>query len=192
MKCYFCSSTTHNIRHCYSDDAKEIYLHLNRELIHMSVLEQVAFLRGAYNVNQLRMLGVILDLKLHKKKDKMIVEIVRSIMSIRQLVNHLNNLNPNPEPVLPKKEIIVNTIKIEEEIQQEEECPICLKNCSIDSCFTTNCNHIYCITCLHKHMSTKTNKNYCKCPLCRTEITMLESKQLNPPNEILGQKIMTI
>ena len=166
----------------------------------MSLLEQVAFLRIAYNVNQLRMLGVILNLKLHKKKDKMIVEIVRSIVSIRQVVNHLNNLNPNanpnpnpnPEPVLPKKEIIVNTIKIEEAIQKEEECPICLKNCSMETCFTTNCNHVYCITCLHKHMTTKTNKNHCKCPLCRTEITTLESKQLNPPNEILGQKIMTL
>jgi hypothetical protein len=40
----------------------------------MRVFEQIAFLRGAYNVTQLRMLGVILGLKLHKKKDKMILE----------------------------------------------------------------------------------------------------------------------
>ena len=76
-------------------------------------------------------------------------------------------------------------------INVKDSCLICL-NDELDEYIQTNCNHIYCITCLHKHMSTKTNKNYCKCPLCRTEITMLESKQLNPPNEILGQKIMTI
>ena len=141
------------------------------------------------------MLAVILNLKLHRSRSEMDFQIFRQLLSIRQFMRTtLQFPQQQQQPVVMQKQILINTIKITDPDDEtiQNECPICLKNYSIDVCFTTNCNHIYCTECLKKHMTTTTNANHCKCPLCRTEITSLESKQKNPPDEILGQKLITL
>ena len=52
------------------------------------------------------------------------------------------------------------------EIKDSYECSICLNN--LQSCGTvkTNCNHIFCVTCIIKHSHSK---NGHLCPMCRQE-----------------------
>jgi hypothetical protein len=51
------------------------------------------------------------------------------------------------------------------------ECPICMEKIDEKQIATTNCNHIFCKSCIIKACETKNlNGQSCVCPMCRTTI----------------------
>jgi len=56
------------------------------------------------------------------------------------------------------------------------ECSICMEEHKIISQNTTNCQHSFCHDCICQHIDT--SKNGSSCPLCRTQITSLEVKDM--------------
>uniref|UniRef100_A0A6C0JP38 RING-type domain-containing protein n=1 Tax=viral metagenome TaxID=1070528 RepID=A0A6C0JP38_9ZZZZ len=55
---------------------------------------------------------------------------------------------------------------------EECECAICKNNISSNNLCKTNCNHMYCLSCLLLHL-----KNDNRCPLCRATIEDSESSE---------------
>ncbi len=66
---------------------------------------------------------------------------------------------------------MVTTKKVEPSVESvdgpivSDSCPICMESIGKTNCVTTECRHMFCLTCFLTHC--KTNN---KCPMCRTEI----------------------
>jgi hypothetical protein len=102
--------------------------------------------------------------------------------------NHINNLALKIPSRLP--EILgKNSFNIQflfndrPDIMEEEEnntytyfdCPICLENKKSTFKITTNCNHNYCIDCLHSYILTCNSNKHPHCSLCRTKTNCYSS-----------------
>ena len=181
-QCSFCRSGDHNIRKCHSNEANDLHRFINDTLFDMPHPQQATTLHNNFNTREIKMISVILDLQLFSRKSKMIVNIVQCLFEKKTIIMALLALE---RVVNRTNKIIVNTSALEENRRNETiDCPICFNTHSVERTFKTNCNHSFCIECMKNHLKTDSQ---CKCPMCRTKVTMLDLKQTNPPNEVLGQ-----
>ena len=75
-----------------------------------------------------------------------------------------------------QKKIIINTVLLDTKEQTiKKDCPICYEANSPQNMFETNCGHTFCISCTHQHLKTCSNST--NCPLCRTTLVELITKQ---------------
>ena len=88
----------------------------------------------------------------------------------------------DPTPSKPGK-IPITIMNLEDKTHPEystdvdeacHECPICYNEYKIGKMLLTECGHSYCRDCITTHLNTGKE---CNCPLCRTEIKNLISKQ---------------
>jgi hypothetical protein len=181
-QCSFCRSGDHNIRKCHSNEAHDLHRFINETLFDMPCTQQVTTLHNNYGTREIKMISVILDLQLFSRKSEMIDNIVLCLFDKKTIIMALLALE---RVVNRTNKIIVNTIALEENSENETiDCPICFNTHSVEETFKTNCNHSFCIECMKNHLRTDAQ---CKCPMCRTKVTMLDLKQINPSNEVLGQ-----
>lgn len=180
-QCSFCRSDNHNIRKCHSNEAHDLHNFINETLFDFNSSDQITIL-NTYRTREIKMMSIILDLNLFSRKSEMIENIVQCLFQKKTIVMALLALE---RINIGTNKIIVNTSVLEENRKNEViDCPICFNSHSIENAFITNCKHSFCLECTKNHLRTDSQ---CKCPMCRTKITMLELKQINPPNEFLGQ-----
>ena len=71
------------------------------------------------------------------------------------------------------------------ELQQEEECPICLTDQKKFDTLITNCNHSFCKDCVMKSISLSKNaRKSLSCPLCRCNVDTLETTNVEEYNNL--------
>ena len=182
--CSFCRSSEHFIRDCHCDEAVNLYGFLNGPLFEMTTLAQRNCLNN-YTSREIKMLSVILDLRIFSNKAEMINNIIDCLIE-RKI--RIQGLLIQQRSAYGTNTIIINCREIgENEANElaEIECPICFNSHNIVRTFLTNCNHSFCVECMVTHLKRDV---HCKCPMCRTRVTRLESKQVNPSGNILGER----
>jgi len=72
-----------------------------------------------------------------------------------------------------------------DELQKQEECPICLTDQKKFDIFITNCNHSFCKDCVVKSISLSKNaRKPLSCALCRADVKALETKNVEEYNNL--------
>jgi hypothetical protein len=179
--CSFCRSEEHNIRDCHCDAAVNLYEFVNWVLFDMTEMEQKNCLNN-YSSRELKMMSVILDLKILYSKAEIIDSIVHCLLEKKARIAALRAVQRN---VFAAKTVVIESNLFDETNDEEAECPICLNSYNISKTFKTNCNHVFCNVCMISHLK---HDVHCKCPICRTKVTHLESNQYGgEPPYILGQ-----
>jgi hypothetical protein len=69
----------------------------------------------------------------------------------------------------------------------EETCPICLDTIDYNTCVITQCNHLYCDTCIVYYL-----KNANTCPICKTYCDYIEIISTIDPKRICMMSSMVI
>src|SRR5882757_4283159 len=70
--------------------------------------------------------------------------------------------------------VIYSVIEIEDllwYITKTPNCPICFEQLNVSKAALTDCNHIFCKTCIHAAFTASQKKS---CPMCRHNITVLK------------------
>jgi hypothetical protein len=184
-KCSYCGNSQHTIRNCNHHSVSTLTEFIINEVVYYEPDDQENYL-FSLPLSKLKIMCVILNKPLFSSKYQIIIMLKYVLRAL-----HLTSVRQNNQNT-----IIINTIPIlAENIKVEQECPICMDSFSSDKIFTTNCDHRFCIECLQKHMSSCVNTNKKRsCPLCRTQIDKLTSKQ--PVNEdtisLFGEKVCAI
>jgi hypothetical protein len=88
-------------------------------------------------------------------------------------INNINNINISRK--VPEC-ITINSIPKTSKHDTSKDCIICLEEFTSEKMYLTNCNHYYCIECLHKYFKSNNNNIHTtptntKCPMCRENIT---------------------
>jgi len=94
---------------------------------------------------------------------------------------------PTPIQVVTSYPIIDATIlnlETEEELREPMECVICQEDKPTLNFNTTNCGHTFCHPCIKRHIGSK-GKQKPSCPLCRTPITSLETKDVENFRDVI-------
>jgi hypothetical protein len=73
-------------------------------------------------------------------------------------------------------EPVILCLETSAELCELFECSICMEEQKIINQNTTNCQHSFCHDCICRHIDS--SKNSSSCPLCRTQITSLEVKDM--------------
>ena len=72
-----------------------------------------------------------------------------------------------------------------DELQEQEECPICLTDQKKHDIIITNCNHSFCKDCVVKSLDMSKNaRKQLSCALCRSQVHSLETKNVEEYNKI--------
>lgn len=72
-----------------------------------------------------------------------------------------------------------------EELQEQEECPICLTDQKKYDIITTNCNHAFCKHCIVKSIDmSKAARKTLSCALCRGNVGILETRNIEEYNNL--------
>ena len=168
-KCAYCGECDHTIRRCQHPSINALRYHLFFTLVQHSQEDQRSYLE-AISQSTLKMICVLMNKSLSMTKIEAIQEILVELESLNEELQVLPMLRR------PQKKIIINTIPFDpQENAAEKECPICFESTIIKNIFETNCKHTFCISCTHQHLKTvPTNPT---CPMCRTELIELTTKQ---------------
>jgi len=104
----------------------------------------------------------------------------QGLMEIRRILA-FEDQEPEPES---RKMIDVMMLCLESaaELSALSECSICFEEKRQIELDTTNCGHIFCHGCICRHIDSK--RQAPQCPLCRTEIKMLEVKDVENYDDI--------
>jgi len=71
------------------------------------------------------------------------------------------------------------------ELEEKEECPICLTDQKKFDILITNCNHSFCKDCVMKSISISKNaRKPLSCALCRADVNALETKNVEEYNNL--------
>ena len=110
------------------------------------------------------------DLDLEKEK---IQENENQIITVKSKLNIFNSIN--------------------EKLEEEETCPICLEELEDLTKTITPCGHIYCANCIND-MKNKTHNHVIKCAMCRTnfklnEVVIVKSDIETNDKPVLGTKL---
>jgi len=71
------------------------------------------------------------------------------------------------------------------ELEEQEECPICLTDQKKHDILITNCNHSFCKDCVVKSLDMSKNaRKQLSCALCRSQVKSLETKNVEEYNKI--------
>jgi len=71
------------------------------------------------------------------------------------------------------------------ELEEKEECPICLTDQKKFDILITNCNHSFCKDCVIKSISISKNaRKPLSCALCRADVKALETKNVEEYNNL--------
>ena len=184
-KCSYCGNPQHTIRTCDHQSIPILTDFIQNELIYCEPDDQENYL-FSLPLSKLKIMCVILNKPLFPSKYQMIIMLKYVLRAL-----YLTSVRQNSHNT-----VVINTLPIiAADITVEQECPICMETFSSDKIFTTNCEHKFCIACLQKHMSSCVTANKkMSCPLCRTQIAKLTSKQ--PMNEdtitLFGEKVCAI
>lgn len=72
-----------------------------------------------------------------------------------------------------------------DELEEKEECPICLTDQKKFDILITNCNHSFCKDCVMKSISISKNaRKQLSCALCRANVKALETKNVEEYNNL--------
>jgi len=80
------------------------------------------------------------------------------------------------KPIKVKRPVV--DLTGEAELEEDEDCCICIEKMKKVNCCTTRCGHKFCLTCFVRHSK---GDIYAKCPLCRTTITDAPAPPPPPP-----------
>ena len=168
-KCAYCGESDHTIRRCQHPSINALRYHVFFTLVQHSQEEQRDYLE-AISQSTLKMICVLMNKSLSMTKRETIQEILVELELLREELQVLPMLRR------PPKKIIINTVSIDpKDTTSEKDCPICYESSTIRNMFETNCKHTFCISCTHQHLKTvPTNPT---CPMCRTELVELNTKQ---------------
>ena len=89
------------------------------------------------------------------------------------------NYTTNAQPLEPAWKIQTTILCLEttKQLLEEIECPICYEPCKTIDTVTTQCGHVYCSSCIKGTVkSNETKMTPPPCPMCRSEIKILEMK----------------
>ena len=90
-----------------------------------------------------------------------------------------NNFNITAQPLEPtwKIQTTILCLDTSKQLLEEIECPICYEACKKIDTVTTQCGHVYCSSCIKGTVkSNETKMTPPPCPMCRSEIKILEMK----------------
>lgn len=168
-KCTYCGESEHTIRRCQHPSINPLRYHLFFTVVQHSPEDQQAYLESI-SQSTLKMICVLMNKSLSMTKREVIQQILVELESLREELQVLPMLRR------PPKKIIINTVSIDsKDLILEKDCPICYESATIKSMFETNCKHTFCISCTHQHL--KTDPTNPTCPMCRTELIELTTKQ---------------
>jgi hypothetical protein len=93
------------------------------------------------------------------------------------------------EPILPEWKMDIQPMMIcsetYDELQKNEECPICLTDQRKFDIVTTNCKHSFCKDCINKSLTIAKNaRKQLSCALCRGQVACLEIKDVEEYNKM--------
>jgi hypothetical protein len=113
-----------------------------------------------------------------------------------QLPNELQKIYHSLYPTEKKVLIEILTKSTTTQTNKKQECPICYDEIASSEQITTNCQHVYCRPCIDEFLYQETSKplqhqqqyqekqhKIC-CPMCRTEITSLETQNQETKNDL--------
>ena len=103
---------------------------------------------------------------------------------ISRLTMPFLDFEPEPEWKMDIQPIMLCTEQFDE-LQKQEECPICLTDQKKFDIVITNCNHSFCKDCVMKSISISKNaRKPLSCALCRADVKALETKNVEEYNNL--------
>lgn len=72
----------------------------------------------------------------------------------------------DPDVLIPWTEVVEVLVSNTEDIDQEQQCPICLNSPIVPK--ITHCGHVFCFTCILRYLDAHKEK---KCPMCADKIS---------------------
>ncbi len=191
--CSYCGEPGHIIRNCTSPSINPLSCWLGEIMINYTIPQIETELSGCVT-RVLKLMCVILKKPISNRRSECIEIIMSEALLVKDLIEILPLLadgSVDPPPSKPEK-IPITVMILEDKTHPEystdvdeacHECPICYDEYKIDKMLLTECGHSYCRDCITMHLNTGKE---CNCPLCRTEIKNLISKQYYSMNTIEG------
>jgi len=103
---------------------------------------------------------------------------------ISRLTMPFLDFEPEPEWKMDIHPIMLCTEQ-SHELEEKEECPICLTDQKKFDILITNCNHSFCKDCVMKSISISKNaRKPLSCALCRADVNALETKNVEEYNNL--------
>jgi len=99
--------------------------------------------------------------------------------NLQAIYNATVSNNTIAQPAEPAWKIHTTILCLEtsKQLLEEVECPICYEPCKTIDTVTTQCGHVYCSSCIKGTVkSNETKMTPPPCPMCRSEIKILEMK----------------
>ena len=177
-----------------SNAEKKVLLHLNREKSHQSEEEKTTMVHKLYNLYYLNKITlnqttsnlfdeILQEIKKFPKQKfiEYATQISQLYLNHEQLQHELQNIFQSLYPTEKKAPI---EFILRQTTTTTQECPICYDEIAPSEQMKTNCQHIYCAPCVNQFLYQETSKQRQQkqqqikvcCPMCRTEITSLETQ----------------
>ena len=103
---------------------------------------------------------------------------------ISRLTMAFLDFESQPEWKMNIQPIMLCTEQIDE-LEEKEECPICLTDQKKFDILITNCNHSFCKDCVMKSISISKNaRKPLSCALCRADVKAIETKNVEEYNNL--------
>ena len=181
-----------------SNAEKKVLLHLNREKSHQSEEEKTTMVHKLYNLYYLNKITlnqttsnlfdeILQEIKKFPKQKfiEYATQISQLYLNHEQLQHELQNIFQSLYPTEKKAPIeFILRQTTTTTTTTTQECPICYDEIATSEQMKTNCQHIYCAPCVNQFLYQETSKQRQQkqqqikvcCPMCRTEITSLETQ----------------
>jgi len=191
--CSYCREPGHIIRNGAAPTIHHLSGLLGELMVNYTIPQIKTALSGC-QLRVLRMICVIIKKPISNRRDECIEIIMSEALIIKDLIEILPLLvsemdgSLDTTPRKPEK-IPITVLNLEDNAHPEysadvdeacHECPICYDEYKIDKMLLTECGHSYCRDCITMHLNAGKE---CNCPLCRTEIKNLISKQYYSMND---------
>jgi len=178
-KCSYCGESGHTIRRCQHPSIHALRYHLCFTLVQHSTENQRAYLESISHPT-LKMICVLMNKSLSMTRRETIEELLDELTRMSEMLQMTMQM-PTSITRTSQKKIIINTVSLDPNEQTiKKDCPICYEANSPQNMFETNCKHAFCISCTHQHLKTCSKSP--NCPLCRTAVVELITKQNITPN----------
>ena len=180
-KCSYCGETGHTIRRCQHPSIHALRYHLCFNLVQHSTENRRAYLESISHPT-LKMICVLMNKSLSLTRRETIEELLDELSRMSEMLQIPMQMQMTTSITrTSQKKIIINTVLLDPKEQTiKKDCPICYEANSPQNMFETNCGHTFCISCTQQHLKTCSNST--NCPLCRTALVELITKQNITPN----------
>jgi hypothetical protein len=183
--CYFCNSSTHNIKRC--DD--ERLLNFKLYCISLKEVYQTSIVVSKQKFGQTLSTVALNDNTNIVKAFAMNACGAVRLNNIQTCIDKITNYIFNSENTILNSEKIVVLLKLDEtyninNANNTKNCIICMEDKKEEIFMKFMCNHEYCAHCVNQilrpnlYSNDSHSQNFPICPLCRTRITTITVKNI--------------